>query len=60
VERAKGDVVGVAFRPKMSEGDDRDPEDREFPVRRDHEIDAVFVVLALVLGAVIVFQLIFG
>ena len=60
VRRGKGDVVGVAFRPKMTEGDDRDPEDRELPAERDHEIDAVFVALALVLGGIIAFELIFG
>ena len=58
--RGKGDVVGVAFRPKMTDGDDRDPEDREVAGRRDHDIDAAFVVLALILGGVILFQLFFG
>ncbi len=53
-------MVGVAFRPKMTEGDDRDPEDREVPAERDHDIDVAFVALALVLGGVIVFQLVFG
>ena len=52
--------MGVAFRPGMTEGDDRDPEDRELPRERDHDVDAAFVALALVLGGVIIFQLFFG
>ena len=44
----------------MIEGDDRDPEDRELPAEPDHKIEAVFVVLALVLGGIIAFQLFFG
>ena len=55
--------MGVAFRPRMTEGDERDPEDREIrevPSKRDQDIDAAFVVIAFVLGTVIVFQLLFG
>ena len=44
----------------MTDGDDRDPQDREVPGKRDHDIDAAFVIIALVLGTVIAFQLLFG
>jgi hypothetical protein len=53
-------MMGVAFREEMAEGEDRDAEDREVPAERDREIDAAVVVLAVVFGAIILFQLVFG
>jgi hypothetical protein len=48
----------------MTEGSDRDPEDREvrreIPSKRDQDIDAAFVVIAFVLATIIAFQLLFG
>jgi len=52
--------VGVAFRPEMPEGDDRDQDDRKVPTQRDREIDVAFFALALFFGCVIVFVLLFG
>ena len=53
------DVVGVAFHPKMEE-EDLVPDDREVPAERDHRIDATFFAIALLLAAVIAFELMFG
>ena len=50
----------AALREEMAGEDDRDPEDREVPAERDREIDAAVVVLAVVFGAIILFQLVFG
>jgi hypothetical protein len=52
--------MGAAFREEMAGEEDREPEDHEVPAARDREIDAAVVVIAVVFGAIILFQLVFG
>ena len=58
--RVKGVAVGLAFRPDMTKGDDRDPDERDIPTARDREIDVAFLAIALFFAGVIAFVLLFG